>query len=575
VNFADRTYPDIVRDLLTVLTGGTVAEPHPIGAEVPDLIHLDNRPVRRVSHLQGKVQVGEALVDYRFTERDFELVGTDANPTQLVALRFRARGQKPAPNTMLTVNYYPERLRPTPLTDVNVGSVTRTLLETISRELATQYQQLQIVYESAFVETARGDSLDKVAALVDTPRLQQGHAVGRVRFSRRSGSPGSVYVPVSTAISDGEGNRYLTSSEATLLPNQATIEVWVHGQTARVEAVDAGRLTVLERAVAGIDRVMNDEPTYRATEEETDEQLRVRARRAIHATGKGTLDALRYGLEGLPFVSGVALAEYPDPSVAIPGMLRVDIALSEDNEANRQIADRRVEELRPAGIFVERHWAGKVTLAFRVELVLAGASLPTSVVSDIRDGVTERLTRYARDLGPGDALRTAAIVSLAMQDPRIVDARITITADGTAVSGATYTLPTGKAASLDATAPVTFGAVTFEDAAASQQAVIVHLDADLSATSLTIARAALETLLRGRLEAFVAGLQPNAAVTFDQLAGAVRDDTKFALVRSRSVFGFDQEGGGFTEVRDNDPAYSVPTAATVRVRALRVTETAS
>jgi hypothetical protein len=53
----------------------------------------------------------------------------------------------------------------------------------------------------------------------------------------------------------------------------------------------------------------------------------------------------------------------------------------------------------------------------------------------------------------------------------------------------------------------------------------------------------------------------------------VRDDTKFALVRSRSVFGFDREGGGFTELRDNDPAYSVPVNATVRVRALRITET--
>jgi hypothetical protein len=572
VNFGDRTYPDIVRDLLTVLTGGTVAEPHPIGAEVPDLVHLENRPVRRVSHLQGKVLLGEKLIDYRFTERDFELVGTDANPGQFVALRFRTRGRKPAPNTTITVNYYPERLRPTPLTDVNVGSVTRTLIETISRELATQYQQLQIVYESAFVETAKGDSLDQVSALVDTPRLRQGHAVGRARFSRRSGSPGSVYIPVSTAVSDGEGNRYVTSSEATLLPNQATLEVWVHGQTASVKPVEAGTLTVLERAIAGIDRVTNDEPTYRATEDETDDQLRIRARRAIHASGKGTLDALRYGLEGLPFVSAVTVAEYPDPAVTVPGVLRVDIALSEDNELNRRLADGRLDELRPAGIFVERQWAGKVTLAFRADLVLAGASLPTSVVADIKDGITTRLSDYVRNLGPGDTLRMAPLVSLAMQDARVVDAQISITADGAPVSGAAFTLPTGKAAGVDAVAPVTFGTINFDEAGAAG-AIIVHLEADLGATSLTIDKAALETLLKTKLETFVSGLLPNAAVTFDQLAGAVRDDTKFALVRSRSVFGFDREGGGFTELRDNDPAYSVPVNATVRVRALRITET--
>ena len=131
MNFDDRKYPDLVRDLLTHLTGGTVAETHVIGATVPDLIYLDNRPVRRVSFLQGKVQVGEERIDYRFTERDFELTGTEQNPDELVALRFRPRGQKPAPQTTLPVNYYPDHLRPTPITEVNVGSVARPLLETV------------------------------------------------------------------------------------------------------------------------------------------------------------------------------------------------------------------------------------------------------------------------------------------------------------------------------------------------------------------------------------------------------------------------------------------------------------
>jgi hypothetical protein len=379
-----------------------------------------------------------------------------------------------------------------------------------------------------------------------------------------------VYIPVSTAIGDGERNRYLTSSEATLLPNQATTEVWVHGQTRSVQPVEAGKLTVLERAIAGIDRVTNDEPTYRATEDETDDQLRIRARRAIHATGKGTLDALRFGLEGLPFVSAVTLSEYPDPSAPLPGMLRADIALSEDNELNRRLADERIEELRPAGIYVERHWAGKVILAFRADLVLAGASLPTSIVQDVKDGITERIAKYARELGPGESLRAARLISLAMQDDRVADAKIAVTADGSPVSVDSYTLPTGKAAALDSTAPVTFGTIVFEQSAAAQP-LIISLDADLTATTLSLEKTALEAQLKTALEAFANGLQPSASVTFDQLATAVRDDTKYALVRSRSVFAFDEEGAGFTELRDNDPAYNVPLNGTIRVRNVRVT----
>lgn len=571
MNFDDRKYPDIVRDLLTHLTGGTVAETHIVGATVPDLIYLDNRPVRRVSYLQGKVQIGEALVDYRFTERDFELVGTEQNPNELVALRFRPRGQKPAPHTTLTVNYYPNRLRPTPVTDVNVGSVARTLIETMSREIATQYLQLQMVYDSAFVETAKGSSLDKVVALVDTRRLKQGHPVGKVRFSRRSGSPGSVSIPIGTVVNDGQGNRYLTSHEATLLPNQAAVEVWVHGQTKRTGLVEASALAILERAITGIDRVTNDDATYRSTEEETDAQLAARARRAIHATGKGTRDAIRYGLEGLPFVSAVTLTEYPEPSVPVPGMLRVDIAMSEDNEFNRRVADQRIQELRPAGIYIDRFWAEKTELSFAVDLVLAGEALPTSEMGDIKDGITSRIREYARDLGPGATLRMSRLVSLVIQDENIVDATIAVAADGEPVPGETWTMPMGKTASLG-TSPVSFGDIQFEQAPADGQFVLVHVDADLVVTDLSVSVESLKATINGLLSSMFAGIQPGATVGFDQIATAIRNDEQFVLVRGESVVVFDQEGGGFTELRDNDPAFFAPASSTFSVRNVTIQE---
>lgn len=575
MNFDDRIYPDIVRDLLTVLTGGTVAESISIGSTVPDLLYLEHRPVRRVSHLQGKIQTGEALSDYRFTERDFELVGTDENPDQFTAIRFRDRGHKPAPMTQLTVNYYPERVRPTPVTDVNVGSVARTLIETISRELATQYRQLQKVYESAFIETASGSSLDKVVALVDTRRILKGHSVGTVRFSRKSGSPGSVYIPVNTAVSDGQGSRYLTSHDGTLQSNQASVEVWVYGANARIKPVDTGALTVMERAIAGIDRVTNDEPTYRSTEDETDEQLAARARGAIHTTGKGTRDAIRYGLESFTFVNAVTLTEYPDSSVSMPGILRVDVALSEDNNYNRGLIDRRIRDLRPAGIYIDRHWAESTTLAFHVDLVLAGATLATSVVADIKDGVISRLGEYARGLGPGDSLRKARLSALVLEDENVVDATVAATADGTAITDDTWPLPTGKTAALDSTDPVTFGTVAFEEAGDEAQFVLVHADADVYVSDISVDSATLESIIQASLSSLLGSLQSGDTIDFDSLAAGIRDDALFVLVREQSVFVFDQEGGGFTELRDNDPPFTVPVNSTLAVRAVNIHEVVS
>ena len=38
-------------------------------------------------------------------------------------------------------------------TDRNAGSVTRDLVETVGRELAALYEQLEAIYESGFIET--------------------------------------------------------------------------------------------------------------------------------------------------------------------------------------------------------------------------------------------------------------------------------------------------------------------------------------------------------------------------------------------------------------------------------------
>jgi hypothetical protein len=267
----------------------------------------------------------------------------------------------------------------------------------------------------------------------------------------------------------------------------------------------------------------------------------------------------------------VTVTEYPDPAVPVPGTLRVDIALSPDNAANRHLADARLEELRPAGIYIDRQWADGIPVVFRVELTLAAASLP---VEDIKSGIRERLTVYAQDLGPGDTLRKARIVSLILQDNRIADARVTVTVDGTAVAADTYVFPAGKVAALDPVDPVVFGPIAFQGVA-SGQPVSIQVDAAIAATSLTIPASALETFLRGKLQTFTGSRAAGVGVTFDAVAGALRDDTKFAMVRSRSTVTFDAEGGGFTELRDNGPAFTVPPNSAFTVRNVRVTEDVS
>jgi hypothetical protein len=592
VRFDDRTYPDIVRDLLTHLTEGVAGEPVMVddlgGGAVPDRFEVQQKPIRRVSHVMGKIAGrDDEEVDYRFTERDFELLPSEGDPSIYVGIRLRPRAPRPIAGTYLIVNYYPLRTAKTPISDVNVGSVARTLLETVAREIATQYMQLQRVYDSAFVETSEGRSLDKVAALVDTRRITRGHPIGKVRFTRRQGAAGAIHVPAKTAVTDGQGSRYLTSEDALLEPTQSTVEVWVHGETVGTPIVDAGGLNVIERAIAGVDRVSNEEATWAASSDERDDAFAARARRAIHAAGKGTLDALRFGIEGLPFVSAVALGEYdgtPNSPVAMPGMLRIDVALTQDNALNRALVDKKIRELRPAGIWVERTWAEPIAIAFSLTLTLTGSGLASSELEAVKQGVRDRLSDFVAGVGPGQVIRQARLISLVLQDDRIADVTLTLQAGGQAISDAIWTVPTGKTAQLDSDAPFTFASPIYEDQPDTSAVTLVYVDAAVKVQQLAITVTDVEKALKPKLEALLGQLQPNANLTFSDVLDVLRDSAESAahgqgteatgavrwvIAANDTVLTLEIEGGSFGEL-DRAGGYTVPPATSLVLRRLDV-----
>ena len=187
MSLIERSYPDIVRDLLTNLTQGVSREVHRVTYDatarplVPPEVVLARRPVRRVSLVTGFVAAAaadEPPIPYTFTLNDYELVGSTGDPDDLNTIRFLPFGRLPAPDTDITVNYYPRTTERLPITDLNVGSVARTLVEALSKELALLYAQLNLAYDSAFVETAAGASLDRVVALLSYERFRAGRPVG-------------------------------------------------------------------------------------------------------------------------------------------------------------------------------------------------------------------------------------------------------------------------------------------------------------------------------------------------------------------------------------------------------------
>jgi uncharacterized phage protein gp47/JayE len=569
VTFQARTYDEIVRDMLTTLTGGTVRETIVVPPGTPLMPKLRNHPVRRISNVEGEIEVTITVPDktnpakkkteqerraVSFGAADFELVATTGNENDKDAIRFREKGRKPVPGSTLVVNYYPVQTDPVPLTDVNIGSVIRTLLETIGVEMALTYQQLEHVYKSAFVETAEGAALDRVVGLVGVQRTPGGRPVAKLRFTRRPGAQGEVFIASGTPVTDDKGNRYVTIASATMDAGESTREITAFGDSAGTAEVEKDQLRFLEIAIAGISEVTNPDPARRLTAPESDEQLRVRARGAMRSTMRGTVDAIRFGLLAIEGVKDVAIAERPN---GIAGEIKVDVAYSSESESVKTLVAARIEDLRPAGIRVITGEAQKLDADVTAELTLAGASLPTADVNAIHTSVSDKLKQALLAIAPGAAVRRAQLTALVLADTRIVDAVIAIDAGGQELTS----LPEGTVLNVtNITVTSTFENAA--DAPAVTSTVSVTLPLNLVGTTT---QAAVQAAIESKLDAHLATRATDAPLTFDGIANAIRTDTQFALVRPEGLVTIESQGK-FAQVGDVAGQQYVPQANEKLVR---------
>lgn len=173
--FERKKFREIVDDILTQITKGVIREKH---LAQPNRVKykLGYTPLREIVKVEG-VYKGETIV----FQKDLDYV-QDGD-----FLYWLDGGRRPDDNTFFFVNYiYGE---PVGLTDINPGSILRTIVEAISREIEYLYTQMEYVYKAGFIDTATGTSLDFVVSLLGISRKRAEYARGIVTFGRSTPPP--------------------------------------------------------------------------------------------------------------------------------------------------------------------------------------------------------------------------------------------------------------------------------------------------------------------------------------------------------------------------------------------------
>jgi uncharacterized phage protein gp47/JayE len=196
VSYVPKAYRDIADSILSQIANGVVEQKFtylPDGGEYV-LSYPEEKPVVRVEgSLDGYPHVFAKDVDYSVSH------------SRLMWLE----GSKPDGNTPFTV--YHTAGASVDITDVNPGSVVRTIVESIAVEMGFLYAQMDAVYESSFIDTATEQALDLVVAMLGVARKPAEHATGDVTFGRNS-EPKVLEVPNEAIVYDGKDAHLLKNS---------------------------------------------------------------------------------------------------------------------------------------------------------------------------------------------------------------------------------------------------------------------------------------------------------------------------------------------------------------------------
>ena len=183
----------------------------------------------------------------------------------------------------------------TPLTNLNVGSVIRTLTEGVAEVVGELYAFASDMLKQGFLDTATGVWLDRKAAEYGVTRNAAIVAEGVVSFSRTVPRTTNVPIPAGSVVAtprDQSGNeyRFLTTADAMLLSSEISVAVPVQAEEAgSAWNVGAGSITRMKTYLTGVDAVTNEADWISTVgaDEEDDEALRLRCYLAWEELAQG------------------------------------------------------------------------------------------------------------------------------------------------------------------------------------------------------------------------------------------------------------------------------------------------
>lgn len=190
--------------------------------------------------------------------------------------------------------------------DVNLTerSPLGLFIQSIAWEYARLWEVAEKVYYSAYVDDAEGVQLNKAAKHVPITRKGPQYATG---FVMATGTEG---IEISPQLIVGTKNGIQFRPDATyILGAEPTRVNIVCAEPGKIGNVSAGAIAEIITPIAGLDSIVNPEPTTNGQDAETDEEFRERYYRSLSSGGSSTRAAVEAALLDMPTVKDAVVEE--------------------------------------------------------------------------------------------------------------------------------------------------------------------------------------------------------------------------------------------------------------------------
>jgi uncharacterized phage protein gp47/JayE len=290
------------------------------------------------------------------------------------------------------------------ISNINPGSVLRTLVEVFSENEDTANYYLEYVYKCMDIDNCHGEDLDRSVKILGLIRETSKAAVGEITlYTGDNPAEYDIEIPYGYIVSTRPNRNgdvtefYISDADVVLKAGESKISVAITCTEPGLIYIPTGTIDVMSQSLQGINSVINEKPINGGRDVESDEDFRKRIKNIRETFGKCTNEAIETAVNQ---IEGVTKASVVDmySGVGTTGIIIVTDVIPPPDSVKADI-DRTVRLTKASGIHADIIYSNIKTIGIEITIAGDGIQLSESDYTSIATAINN----YCASLNSGQS----------------------------------------------------------------------------------------------------------------------------------------------------------------------------